>query len=138
MPTTKKPTTTKKPSTKKPEGEHASKTAAHAAHGAHDAHTPPEEDKDRLVDSLTSTVDDWRARLSDLRVQADLAKLDARDVATKQLDIAQNACLAAASKLREARRDATVGVQSVSDTVRKLLEDVKEAFDAAQAVISRG
>jgi hypothetical protein len=98
----------------------------------------PGDEKGRTVDSLTEVVDDWRARIGELRVQADLAKLDVREVATKQLDIAQNACLAAASKLREARRDATVSVQSLGDGVRKLLEDVKEAFEAAGAVISRG
>jgi len=102
-----------------------------------DAPRPPD-DKNKVVDSLTEVVDDWRARVGELRVQADLAKLDVRDRATKQLDIAQNACLAAASKLREARRDATVSAQSLSDGVRKLLQDVKDAFEAAGAVIARG
>ena len=98
----------------------------------------PQDEKGRVADSLTATVDDWRARIGELRVQADLAKLDVRERATKQLDIAQNASLAAASKLREARRDATVSAQSLGDAVRKLLEDIKEAFEAAGAVIARG
>ncbi len=110
------------------------------SNAAAESHVPagPEGEKNRLVESLTETVDDWRGRIGELRVQADLAKLDAREVATKQLDIAQNACLAAASKLREARRDATVSAQSLGDSVRKLLEDVKKAFEAAGAVIARG
>jgi hypothetical protein len=97
-----------------------------------------QEEKGGLEDSLTKAVDDWRARIDELRVQADLARLDVRERATKQLDIAQNACLAAASKLREARHDASLSAQTLGDAVRKLLEDVKNAFEAAGAVISRG
>lgn len=98
----------------------------------------PGEEKARVVESMTEVVDDWRARIGELRVQADLAKLDVRELATTQLDIAQNACLAAASKLREARRDAAVSAQTLGENVRTLLEDVKEAFEAAGAVIARG
>jgi hypothetical protein len=111
---------------------------SNAAATPHDDAPRPEGDKNSVVDSLTEVVDDWRARIGELRVQADLAKLDIREHATKQLDIAQNACLAAASKLREARRDTTVSAQGLSDGIRKLLQDVKDAFEAAGAVIARG
>ena len=49
---------------------------------------------------MTGTLDQWRARIDELKVQVDLAKLDTRERATKQLDMAQNACMAAYSKLR--------------------------------------
>ncbi len=98
----------------------------------------PEQQKSEVVDSMTGTVDQWKARIDELKVQVDLAKLDARERATKQLDIAQNACLAAYSKLRDAGHDAAVNADTLRDGVQKLLHDVKEAFEAAQAVISRG
>jgi hypothetical protein len=89
-------------------------------------------------DAMTGTLDQWKARIDELKVQLDLAKLDARERATKQLDIAQNVCLAAYSKLRDAGHDATVNADTLREGVQKLLHDVKEAFEAAQAVISRG
>jgi hypothetical protein len=100
--------------------------------------TAQEHQMSEVVDSMTGTLDQWKARIDELKVQADLAKLDARERATKQLDIAQNACLAAYSKLREAGRDAAVNADTLRDGVQKLLHDVKDAFEAAQAVITRG
>jgi len=100
--------------------------------------TAEEQEKSQLVDSMTGTLDQWKARIDELKVQVDLAKLTSRDRATKQLEIAQNACLAAYSKLREAGRDVTVNADTLRDGVQKLVQDLKEAFDAAQAVISRG
>lgn len=96
------------------------------------------EDKDQTVESMTGTVDHWKTRIDELRVRADLGKLDVRDKAQKQLEIAQNACLAAYSKLRDARHDAAESADSVRESVERLLHDIKEAFDAADAVISRG
>ena len=42
------------------------------------------EEQEQLIDSMTGTLDQWRSRIDELRVQADLAKLDARERATKQ------------------------------------------------------
>ncbi len=95
-------------------------------------------DTSKFVEAMTETLDQWRGRIDQLKVQADLAKLDAREMATKQLDIAQNACLAAYAKLRDAGRDATANTDSLREGLQKVLEDVKAAFEAAQAVISRG
>ena len=87
---------------------------------------------------MTETLDEWRTRIDEFKVQVDLAKLDVRERAAKQLDIAQNACLAAYSKLWEARHDAAVNADTLRDGVQRLLHDVKDAFEAAQAVIARG
>jgi hypothetical protein len=96
------------------------------------------EDKDQAVESMTGTVDRWKARIDELKVRAELGKHDVRDKAEKQLEVAQNACLAAYSKLRDARHDAAASADSVRESVDLLLHDVKKAFDAAQDVISRG
>jgi len=113
------------------------KTKAPATHK-----TPPkpveEQETSQLVDSMTGKVDEWRARIDELTVQVDLAKLETRDRATKQLEIAQNACLAAYSKLRDAGHDAVTNADTLREGVQKLLNDIKEAIEAAQAVISRG
>ena len=100
--------------------------------------TVKEQDTSELLNSMTGTVDQWKARIDELKVQADLAKLDTRERATKQLDIAQNACLAAYSKLRDAGKDVVTNADTLRDGVQKLLQDIKAAFEAAQAVINRG
>jgi hypothetical protein len=96
------------------------------------------EDKEQAFGSMSGTLDEWKARIDELKIQADLAKLDVREEAEKRLEIAQNVCLAAYSKLRDARHDATTSADSVRQSVELLVHDIKEAFDAAQAVIRRG
>jgi hypothetical protein len=100
--------------------------------------TAQEQETSQLVTSMTGSLDQWRTRIDELKVQIDLAKLDTRERATKQLDIAQNACLAAYSKLREAGHDAITNADTLREGLQKILNDVKEAFEAAQAVITRG
>ena len=98
----------------------------------------PQEDTAHVVNDMTSVLDQWKGRIDELKVQVDLAKLDVRGQAQKQVEIAQNACLAAYSKLRDAGRDATESGQALRQGVEKLLQDVKKAFEAAQAVVTRG
>ncbi len=90
------------------------------------------------IDSMSASLDSLQTRIDELKVQIELAKLDLRERATTQLDIAQNVCLAAHSKLRDARNDASANFDVIKAAVRKLIEDVKASVDAAQAVISRG
>jgi len=106
--------------------------------GAASEHAERSEDGQQVVDTMRETLDQWRTWIGELRVQADLAKLDVRDKATHQLDIAQNACLAAYSRLAGARTDTAEDVDSLRRRFQQLLHDVKEAFEAAQAVIARG
>jgi hypothetical protein len=97
-----------------------------------------EREAHEVEDGLSKTIDQWKARIDEVKVQLDLAKLDVRDRATGQLEVAQNAYLAAASKLREARHDAAVNVDVLRSSIDKLLHDLEDAIEAAQAVISRG
>lgn len=96
------------------------------------------EEKNEVITSATTLVNQLKEQIDNLRVQVDLGKLDARDEVTKQLTIAQNACLAAGAKLREAGHDVTVTAQAVRDGVEQILRDVKNAIDAAETAISRG
>ena len=82
-------------------------------------------------------LDDWKTRIDELRVQVDLAKLDLRDEAAKQLDLARTVNSAAASKLRDAYQDAAGTAETLRLGVHEFLHDINEAFDAVQAVISR-
>jgi hypothetical protein len=88
-------------------------------------------------DEVMRLLDGWRARIDELRVQVDLAKLDLRDEAEKQLDLARTVNSAAAPKLRDAYQDAVGAAETLRLGVHEFLHDVTEAFDAVQAVISR-
>ena len=116
----------------------AAKTKAPSGTKGHHAKKAPEQETTEFVDAMTGTLDQWRARIDELKVQVDLAKLDSRERATKQLDIAQNAWLAAYSKLRDAGKDAVVNADTLRDGLQKLLQDIKAALEAAQSVITRG
>ncbi len=98
----------------------------------------PEEETAEVMESVNRTLEEWRARIDELKVQAELAKLDVRERATKQLELAQNVCLAAFSKLSDARHDATANADTLREGFQQLLQDIKKAFEAAQAVITRG
>ena len=90
------------------------------------------------VNEVMRRLDAWKGRIDELRVQVDLAKLDLREEATKQLDLARNVNHVAASKLRVAYKDAASNADTLRQGVQEFLHDVDEAFDAVQAVVSRG
>lgn len=94
---------------------------------------------DQMVgfDEVMKILDSWRARIDEIRVQVDLAKLDLRDEAEKQLDLARTVNSVAALKLRDAYEDAAATAETLRLGVHDFLHDVNEAFDAVQAVISR-
>lgn len=86
---------------------------------------------------MLDLVERWKARVDEIRVQLDLAKLDLRDQANRQLELARNANAAAASRLRDAYRDATATAEALENGVEALVKDVKEAFTAVQDVLER-
>lgn len=90
------------------------------------------------VDEVMRRLDAWKGRIDELRVQVDLARLDLHDEAERQLDLARNVNHVAASKLRVAYEDAVANADTLRQGVHELLHDVNEAFDAVQAVVSRG
>ena len=99
---------------------------------------PVSPDEMARVNEVMRRLDAWKTRIDELRVQVDLAKLDLREEAAKQLDLARNVNHVAASKLRVAYEDAASNADTLRQGVHEFLHDVDEAFDAVQAVMSRG
>jgi len=89
------------------------------------------------VNEVMGMLDAWKTRIDELRVQVDLAKLDLRDKATEQLDLARNVNQAAASQLRAAYRDAEANAETLHHGVDELLHDLKHTFEAVRDVIAR-
>ena len=108
----------------------------HVGSGTTDYQVTPDEMV--RVNEVMRRLDAWKARIDELRVQVDLAKLDLHEEAEKQLDLARSVNHVAASKLRVAYEDAVANADTLRQGVHELLHDVNEAFDAVQAVISRG
>ncbi len=80
------------------------------------------------IEVIGRTLDECRARIDELVVQLDLAKLDARDEVAQRLSAAQNAYLAARSELSHARTDLSASVDSLRQTLEKLLHDIGQAY----------
>jgi len=90
------------------------------------------------VEQLSRWLDEWRGRIDELLVQVDLAALDVRDELRKQVNLVENAYLAARSQLEEVGKDVKGNVGSTRDRVQKLLYDLRQVFDATDAAVRRG
>ena len=88
------------------------------------------------IERLDSALRDWRTRIDDLKVQLDLAAMDAKDTLDKQLEVAQNAYLAARSRLSQTHNVGS-DLKAVSRDVEAVLHNLKEAFDAVTDVVRR-
>ncbi len=95
------------------------------------------EAKSDVFERIGRTLDGWRGKIDELVVQLDLANLDLRDEVRKYLDAAQNAYLAAHSKLSDARGDSCSSLQTLQANLEKLLHDLALAFDETQAAVKR-
>ncbi len=88
-----------------------------------------------LIESISHSLDECRSRIDELLVQLDLAKLDVRDEVDHQVAIAENAYLAARSKLTNARLDAGSTPESLQQGLDQLLHDLGRAYDDVDAAV---
>ncbi len=86
---------------------------------------------------LNRALDEWRGRIDELVVRADLASKEVRDDARQKASVAENACLAAKRRLGEMPHDTGANLRSFLEGIEKLLDDVRLAFQSAEAVIRR-
>ena len=90
------------------------------------------------VERLEHLLEEWRARIDELLVQADLASKDVSESVRAKAAVAENAYLAAVNRLKEMPRDAGANVTSVRTGIEKLVGDMRDAYQSAEAVIARG
>ncbi len=99
----------------------------------------PQADGEHMTaEQLSRTLQEWRGRIDELLVQVDLASLDVRDELRQRVTIIENAYLAAKSQLAEVRQDVKENVGSVRERTQQLLHDLRQVYDAAEAVVRRG
>jgi hypothetical protein len=87
---------------------------------------------------LEHLLEEWRARIDELLVQADLASKDVADLVRSQAAVAENAYLAARNRLKEMPRDAGANLGSLRSGFDNLVGDMRSAYDSAEAAIRRG
>ncbi len=92
---------------------------------------------DASPEALERTLAQWRTKLDELKVQGDLATMDAREAAKKQIEVTENVYLAVRNRLSEAAHDASGDLSSARKAVEQLLVDLRRAYDDAEAVIRR-
>ena len=96
------------------------------------------ESDDDSVETLSRTLDSWRARIDELLVQFDLAGHEVRDQVRKQIDVTENVYLAARSRLSDVHRDADFNIKTLCGGTERLIRDLQQAFEAAEAAFHRG
>ena len=96
-----------------------------------------ESDED-AVERLGQVLDGWRARMDELLVQFDLAGHEVRDRVRKNIDLTENVYLAARSRLSDVHGDAHSNVKTLCAGTEKLIHDLQETFQAAEAAFQRG
>jgi len=97
----------------------------------------PSPHQEAPVERLERVLDEWRAKIDELLLQADLASKDVSEEVRARTEAAQNAYLAAKNKLLEIPKDAGSNIGSLRAGVEKLLDDLREAYQSAEAVIRR-
>ncbi len=95
-------------------------------------------DDTTTVERLQQLLEEWRAKIDDLLVQADLASKDVAEAVREKATVAENAYLAAVNRLQQLPKDAGANIGSVRTGVEKLLDDMRQAYQSAEAVIRRG
>ena len=72
-----------------------------------------------------------------LLVQADLASKDVSESVHTKANAAQNAYLAAKNQLVKIPKDAGANLGSLRSGIEKLIDDIRQAYDSAEATIRR-
>ena len=94
-------------------------------------------DEEATVERLEHVLDEWRGRIDELLVQADLASKDASESVRAQAAAAQNAYLAAVNQLKRIPKDAGSNIGSLRSGVEKLIDDLRQAYESAEAAVRR-
>jgi hypothetical protein len=88
-------------------------------------------------EQLDRVLEEWRARIDELKVQFNLASLDGREDVAKRIETTENVFLAVRSHLSDARADTGKNLVGLRHSIDQLLGDLRLAYDDAEAVLKR-
>ena len=93
-----------------------------------DLRTEVAESRDSYLDALRDLVSSWRARIDELRVQADLGRMDARDEAQADVERAEHQWDELKAKADQFGDQATEATADLRADVRRLVDDLRETL----------
>ena len=93
--------------------------------------------EETAVEHLERLLGEWRGKIDELLVQADLGSKDVSEDVHKRAGAAENAYLAARTKLRGIPKDAGSDLGSIRADVEQLIDDVRQAYESAAAAFRR-
>ena len=93
-------------------------------------------DAEQEQGSLTELIDSWRGRLDDLKVQADLGRMDARDRIRGDLERAEGLWTELKGRVEELGDKAASTGGDLADDLKTLVEDLRSALRSAADRIS--
>lgn len=83
------------------------------------------------MELLGTQLDDWKARIDQLEVQAHLGQLEARQQITPLVDQLRNRWLDAREAVANTQDAAGDALSTLRDGVRSAMKDLSDAFDEA-------
>jgi hypothetical protein len=86
------------------------------------------ESRDSYLDALRDLVSSWRARIDELRVQADLGRMEARDEAQADVERAEHQWDELKAKADQFGDQATEATADLRADVRRLVDDLRETL----------
>ena len=92
---------------------------------------------DEAIESMIRALGQCRSRVDEMLVQIDLAQLDLREEVDQHMSVAQNAYLAARSKLADTKPDVTSAFAALHKSVERVLHDLARACVEVDAVVKR-
>ena len=96
----------------------------------------PSDDK-ATIDRLEHLLDEWRGRIDELLVQADLASKDVSEEVRTQRDRRAERLPGRQEQAPRDPADAGSNLGSLRSGVEKLLDDLRQAYQSAEAAIRR-
>ena len=89
------------------------------------------------LERLEALLRQWRSDIDELAVQLDVASMDVRDELSRRLEAAENAGLAARSRLGDVREDLVAALDGHRETIVKILRDIRLTFESAKEAAER-
>jgi len=97
----------------------------------------PRDDRASTIVRMTHLLDQWRGRIDEVLVRADVGDMDVRDGVRERLAVLENAWLAARSRLADSSNGLGASASAIYEAVEDALAAVKVAYAEVQSVLRR-
>ncbi len=89
------------------------------------------------INQLGRALAEWRGRIDELTVLAELAELDIRGSVFARLEVTESVYLAGRSRIGAVLRDTGSDATDVRENVNEFLYELRQTYEAANDVLQR-